>query len=312
MTMTYKTVIHPLQTKEWAEFRKDWGNEVEKVGLNYLTIHKVPFIGKLAIFEKGLAPTMESLKELISFAKEKGIFFIKLEPNVRKDTGLEKILRSQGATPGKTLFTPTTFWIDLTKTEDELLKSFSSKTRYNIKLAEKRGVSVHEDNSDEAFESYLKLQKETVTRDRFYAHNEKYHRLMWKHLKGKIAHLLVAKYNKEIITAWIVFAHDGFLYYPYGSSTHKYKNVMANNLMMWEAIKFGKKLNLKTFDLWGREPGKGFTKFKEGYNPEVVEFLGTWDLVVNWPKYILYRKAEIMRWVILRIKANLGLTKYNF
>jgi len=309
---TNKQTIHPLQTRQWADFRKDWGNKIALVEGNFLTVHKVPFIGKLAVFEKGPAPTKELINKLTSFAKEKRIFFIKLEPNIRKEEKLVKLLDDSGAVPGKTLFTPTTFWIDLTKSEDELLKSFSSKTRYNIRLAEKKGVVVKEDNSDEAFEAYLKLQKETATRDKFYAHNEKYHRLMWKHLKGTIAHLLTATYNKEIVTAWIVFAHDGFLYYPYGASTHKYKNVMASNLMMWEAIKFGKKKNLKTFDLWGREPGKGFTKFKEGYNPEVIEFLGTWDLVTNWPKYILYRKAEKLRWFILRLKANLGLTKYSF
>lgn len=303
---------HPLQTKEWADFRKDWGNEVAEVDGNYLTVHKVPLVGKVAIFEKGQTPTKDMLQRLKDFAKQNNIVFIKLEPNVRKDAGLTKLLKSSGATPGKTLFTPTTFWIDLTKSEEELLKGFESKTRYNIRLAEKRGVTVSEDNSDEAFDSYVKLQRETVTRDKFYAHNEKYHRLMWQHLKGKIAHLLVARYNSEIITAWILFAHDGFLYYPYGSSTHKYKNVMANNLMMWEAIKFGKKMNLNTFDLWGREEGKGFTKFKEGYNPEVVEFQGTWDLVINKPKYILYKNAEKLRWFYLRMKAGLGLTKYTF
>ena len=112
---------------------------------------------------------------------------------------------------------------------------------------------------------------------------------------------MVATYKGEIISAWILFAHDGFLYYPYGASTDKYKEVMANNLMMWEAIKFGKKLGLSTFDLWGREEGKGFTKFKEGYNPEVVEFIGTWDLIINKPLYYLYKIAEKIRWFILRL-----------
>lgn len=304
--------IHPLQTAEWSEFRKDWGNEVVKLNTGYLTLHKVPLLGKLGIFEKGQAPSKEMIKELKNFAKEQSLIFIKLEPNVKKENKLIDLLKASGAGAGKTLFTPTTFWIDLTKSEEELLKSFSSKTRYNIRLAQKRGVTVEEDNSEKAFEKFLELERETVNRDKFYAHNEKYFKLMWQHLKGSIAHLLVAKYNKEIITAWIVFAHDGFLYYPYGASTHKYKNVMANNLMMWEAIKFGKKLNLKTFDLWGREPGKGFTKFKEGYNPQVIEFLGTWDLVINQPFYYLYRLVESLRWFILHTKANLGLTKYDF
>lgn len=80
---------------------------------------------------------------------------------------------------------------------------------------------------------------------------------------------------------------------------------------MWEAIKFGKKLGLKTFDLWGREPGKGFTKFKEGYNPQVVEFLGTWDLVTS-PLYYPYRVAESLRWMFLRTSTKFGLAKPKF
>lgn len=75
--------------------------------------------------------------------------------------------------------------------------------------------------------------------------------------------------------------------------------------MMWEAIRLGRSLGLKTFDLWGREEGKGFTRFKEGYNPKVIEFIGSWDLVINKPLYYLYRIAEGLRWKFLRLKARL-------
>ncbi len=191
------------------------------------------------------------------------------------------------------------------------MKGFSSKTRYNIRLAQRKGVEVVEDNSDRAFKKYLELTKKTVQRQGFYAHTEKYHQLMWNYLsKSQIARLLTAKYRDEIITTWIVFVWKDFIYYPYGASSDKHKNIMANNLMMWEAIKLGKKLGLKKFDLWGREPGKGFTKFKEGYNPEVIEFLGTWDLVVNKPAYFIYRAAEAVRWPLLRLKSRL--TKPSF
>ncbi len=317
MTLTGKIgyMSHPLQTKAWETFREKWGNTTARVDSSLLTIHAIPFLNKkLAIFEKGEMPTEEMLKALTSFGRENNLIFIKLEPNyVIKKGGIacadkEKIvweIKKFGGVPGKTIFTPTTFWIDLTRSEEELMKSFSSKTRYNIRLAQKKGVKVSEDNSNEAFEKYLELMRETVQRDKFYAHSEKYHKLMWDVLhKENIAHLLVAKYNGEIVTAWILFAHDKFLYYPYGASTHKYKNIMANNLMMWEAIKFGKKHNLNTFDLWGREEGKGFTKFKEGYNPQVVEFLGTWDLIINKPMYYLYRMMEFTRWLVLRSKSK--------
>ncbi|OGM05848.1 hypothetical protein A2125_02535 [Candidatus Woesebacteria bacterium GWB1_43_5] len=316
-------MTHPLQTPVWAEFRRKWGNEVVETPFGFLTLHRLPFTShKIGMFIKGPEPSKEMLDWLKAEGKKLNVIFIKLEPNQpSSDPGSElKLLESSGSVRGKTLFTPTTFWIDLTKSEEELLASFHPKTRYNIRHAQKKGVEVLEDNSDKAFERYLSLMKETVIRDKFFAHNEKYHRLMWEILhkslilnhKSPIAHLLVAEYNHEIITAWILFECEGFLYYPYGASTHKYKNVMANNLMMWEAIRFGKRLGCHTFDLWGREPGKGFTRFKEGYNPLVIEFLGTWDLVINKKIYRAYRIAEKIRWITLRLQAELGLTKYRF
>jgi lipid II:glycine glycyltransferase (peptidoglycan interpeptide bridge formation enzyme) len=296
---------HPLQTRAWEEFRRKWGNEVVRVDGNLITLHKVPFLNKrIGVFEKGPTPTKKMLSDLREFGKRNNLIFIKLEPSVVKTESLVKTLKEGGAIPGKTLFTPTTFQIDLTRSEDELLKSFSSKTRYNIRLAERKGVTVLEDNSDEAFEKYLQLMRETVQRDKFFAHNEKYHRLMWENLKGEVAHLMVARFEGEIVVAWVLFKNDGVLYYPYGASTHKYKNVMAPNLMMWEAIRFGKKNNLDTFDLWGREEGKGFTKFKEGYNPQIVEFVGTWDLIIDKPMYYLYRMLESFRWLILRFRSR--------
>lgn len=314
-----KIATHPLQTSHWAEFRRKWGNEILDTKYGILTLHKLPFGGyKLGIFEKGPVPTKRMLAELKEVGRKDNLIFIKLEPNVpvlNQSTNLEltNLLTDSGAVRGRRIFTPTTFQIDLSQSEENLLKSFTSKTRYNIRLAERKGVKVKEDNSDKAFERYLELTRETVSRQGFYAHSEKYHRLMWQVLrKAGIAHLLTATYQKEIITTWILFVWKKFLYYPYGASTEEHKNVMANNLMMWEAIKFGKKLGLTTFDLWGREEGKGFTKFKEGYSPKVIEFLGTWDLVINKPLYWIYRIAEWIRWPTLKIAARFGLSKHRF
>jgi len=302
-----KRAIHPLQSWEWGEFREAWGNKVVRLSNFQIIFSKVPFTNfKIGTVIRGPKPTKKDIEEVINIAKKENAIFVKFEPNVLYDEKLEDEIKSFGLVRGRRLFTPTSFWIDLTKSEDELLKNFHPKTRYNIRLAQKQGVEVTEDNSDKAFEKYLELTNETSKRQGFYAHTEKYHRLMWKYLKpAGIAHLLVAKYKEEIITTWILFAFKDFLYYPYGASTDKYKNVMANNLMMWEAIRLGRSLGLKTFDLWGREEGKGFTRFKEGYNPKVIEFIGSWDLVINKPLYYLYRIAEGLRWKFLRLKARL-------
>lgn len=315
-----ENAAHPLQTWQWGEFRKKTGNELKRFDFGQITLHRIPFTPyKIAAFIKGPKPTKKMLGELKEYARKENVIFIKFEPNYQKDEKTIKLLKENGCVPGKTLFTPTTFWIDLTKNEEELLKGFHSKTRYNIRYAERHGVKVKEDNSEKAFKKYLQLTGNTVERQGFYAHSAHYHRLMWEclytHLvkqgEKPIARLLTASYKGEILTTWIVFVWKNFLYYPYGASTDKHKNVQANSLIMWEAINYGKKLGLKTFDLWGREPGKGFTKFKEGYNPKIIEFLGTWDLPTNflyWP----YRIAEVLRWTLLRTRAKLGLIKPKF
>jgi len=314
-----KIATHPIQTWEWGEFRQEWGNEVLYTEHGLLTLHRMLKTKyKLATFLRGPKPTQKMLTDLKKIAKENNLIFIKMEPNFAMIPGQDRddtvaLLKAHGAVKGKTFFTPTSFWIDLTRPEEDLLKSFKGKTRYNIRLAKKKGVTVVEDNSTKAFNSHINLTRETVRRQRFFSHNGRYHRLMWKHLratKSPIAHLLVAKYKKEILATWILFKWKDTLYYPYGASSEKHKNVMAQNLMMWEAIRFGKRRGLMTFDLWGREPGKGFTNFKEGYNPEVVEFIGTWDLVVNPTMYKLYKAADIARWAALRTKSKF--TNPNF
>jgi lipid II:glycine glycyltransferase (peptidoglycan interpeptide bridge formation enzyme) len=314
-----KIASHPVQTSFWGEFRKEWGNEVVYTKYGLVTLHKVPFSNlKVAIFEKGPTPTKAMVVYLKELAKEKKIIFIKLEPNSSKiklgEVQFKKILQllqKNGAVRGKTLFTPTTFWLNLTLSEEEILKSFKGKTRYNVRLAQKKGVEVVEDNSDKAFDNYLKLTRQTVKRQGFYAHNELYHRLMWKHMrKAGIAHLLVAKHGKDILTTWIIFHWRDYIYYPYGAWSGIKQNLQPNSLMMWEAIKLGKKLGASTFDLWGREEGKGFTKFKEGFNPQVVEFIGSWDLVIDKPAYLLYRFIDTLRWIILRTKSRFAKSSF--
>lgn len=329
-----KLASHPVQSWEWGDFRQENGNTVVRVGLfdhstrghaqtaghgkivegHQLTIHKLPHTShKLAMLLKGPLPSIEVIKFLKEFSKGEKIIFVRMEPNTKHTQGRVEYLKRGGAVKGRRFFTPETFVIDLTKSEEDLLKSFRPKTRYNIRLAQRHGVEVSEENSEGAFEKYLALTDQTAKRQNFFAHTDSYHKLMWKHLhKAGVAHLLTAKYKNETLASWILFVWHDTLYYPYGASSEKHKNVMAAKLMMWEAIKFGKKMGLKKFDLWGKEEGRGFTRFKEGYNPEVVEFVGTWDLVVNRKLYRIYKTAETLRWAFLKLPLPLPLPKPQF
>ena len=88
---------------------------------------------------------------------------------------------------------------------------------------------------------------------------------------------------------------------------------MASNLMMWEAIKLGKKHGCKMFDMWGsmgpepdqRDPWYGFHRFKQGYGGQLTEFVGTYDLVVNKLPYRIYTLADKLRWMGLKLLAKL-------
>jgi lipid II:glycine glycyltransferase (peptidoglycan interpeptide bridge formation enzyme) len=319
---------HPLQSYEWGEFRENTGVKVIRRGIFeknqlidgfQLTIHPIPHTPwHLGYLPKSKLPTKELIRELQNIGKEENCVAIQLEPNVIKDKNTEHQLHDLGLRASvHPLFTKYTFLLDLTKSEEELLQNMHSKTRYNIRVAQKHDVIVTEDNSKEAFEAYIQLTHETTTRQRFYAHSESYHRQQWEilphtHEKEKLtSHLLTAKYNQKILTAWIVFMFHDTLYYPYGASTNKHREVMANNLIMWEAIRFGKKHGLKSFDMWGAadveqpepsHPYYGFHRFKQGYGATYTEFVGSYDLVIHPLLYKLYAVADKARWFLLRLK----------
>mgnify|MGYP001587663489 CR=1 FL=1 len=329
-------VFHPLQAFEWGQFRKKTDVNVIRRGVveknkvinpYQITVHQTPgfpyFIG---YFPKGELPSKELLNELEQNGKANKLSFIQLEPNV--EIGNWKLeIGNSGLRPAfHPLFTKYTFILDLAKTEDELLKNMHHKTRYNIKLSQKHGVEVRIDNSDKAFEQYLKLTKQTTERQKFYAHGEEYHKLMWSTLRSSTieqlsnqtidlnklqAHLLVATYNKKTLVTYILFTFKDTLYYPYGASTDEHREVMASSGAMWEAIRFGKKLGLKKFDMWGAanipnpkhsDPYYGFHRFKEGFGASLIEFVGSYDLVINPLNYRLLTVADKIRWAYLRMK----------
>ncbi len=306
------SVNHPLQSESWEEFRKKTGIKTITINGILITIHKIPYVSwTIGYIPKGPLPDKEMILELKRIGKEEKCIFIQLEPDVLAISNFKFQISNLGLRPAAhPLFTKYTFILDLTKSEEELLKAMHPKTRYNIKIALKHDVKIIEDNSDEAFEEYLKLTKQTTKRQGFYAHTEEYRRLMWTTLKNKIAHLFLAKYKEKTLVAWILFIYKDTLYYPYGASSTLHRETMASNLMMWEVIKFGKKLGLKKFDMWGslsanpdkNDPWYGFHRFKEGYGSKLIEFVGSFDLVIIPFLYQVYKILDKVRWTFLKIK----------
>lgn len=328
-----QVVHHPLQTWEWGEFRKKTGLKVERIGFFengtltkaiQVSFHPIPVLGGTAGYlPKSFMPDDEQIAALKQLGSAQRAVFIKLEPDVAHPSDsatsfrqIDQFLQDNGAQPGRPLFTRYTFEIDLTKSEDELFAQLQSKTRYNVRLAIKKGVTIQEATSEAGLEEYLAILKETTKRQGFYAHTDSYYRTMWQTLGNSgMMRIFHAVYQEKVLVAWVVFLFDNVLYYPYGASRSENRDVMASNLMMWEMMRFGKQNGCRSFDLWGAlsqtpkksHPWYGFHKFKEGYGGTHMEFLGSYDLVLVPSTYKLFRIGESIRWKLLRLKTKLGI-----
>ncbi len=315
-----KLADHVIQSWEWGEFRKSTGLDLVRLGhfegnkmvrAYQLTFHPVPIFGKtIGYFPKGPMPDGDMIKALTDLGKRKNAAYIKIEPfEQASGQAHEKLLKLGLVESKKSLFTKYNFIIDLSKTQEELMASFSQKTRYNIGVAQRKGVEVYESQEDADFEIYLKLYFDTTTRQKYFGHTPQYHKNVWKTLKGaNMCRLLIAKYQGIPLVAWMLFNFGNTIYYPYGGSSKEHREVMASNLVCFKAIELGKRMGHKYFDMWGAlgpdakesDPWFGFHKFKVGYGPIQVEYIGTYDLVITNSLYKTLNIADQVRWKLLR------------
>jgi lipid II:glycine glycyltransferase (peptidoglycan interpeptide bridge formation enzyme) len=328
-----RLVKHPVQTWEWGDFQVGEGHKVYRLGVfdkekmvsaYSVSFHQIPHTDySIGTILRGPAVDEEMLTNIRKIAADEKAVFVKFEPDVYQKTfdannnpsSLEVNLDfPEFKISPKVAFYPYSYVVDLTKTEDQLLTAMHPKTRYNIKIANRYGVKVYEKTDDEGFKTYLDLLFETTKRQGFYLHSRSYHENLWKILKPTgMVHIMLSEYQGQVLSAFMLFTLKDKLFYPYGSSLAVHKEVMAQNLLMWETIKFGKSLGLKTFDMWGSlgpdaretDNGYGFHRFKQGYGGQLVQFVGTYDLIINSRLYQLYNFIDKYRWQLLHFKAKI-------
>lgn len=309
------SATHIMQSWQWGDFRKKMGQTVLRYGLYeglklikvfQITLHPIPFTRYfVGYLPKGIFPDKELLENLRKIGQKYSCAFIKLEPNIELDDKQHSIsnIPKEFIKSPKSLFPKHNFIIDLTQSEEELLKNMHPKTRYNINVAKKHRVKIEQKTDNEGFDIFLRLYLETTKRQGFFGHNENYHRQFFNQFKDSgMARILIAsykpppKFEKTPLAAWMLVNFKDTIYYIYGGSSIEYKQVMANNLIAWEAIRLGKKLGLQKFDMWGalgedadlKDPWFGFHSFKKGYGGKLIEYIGTFDLIFNRPIYIVF------------------------
>ncbi len=312
--------IHPLQSWQWGQAREQMGIDVLRIGdfknekltnTFQITFHKLPYLNySIGYLPRSVLPSKDMLNFMYKYAKQNRIIFIKSEPYEKKKSKLE-ILHSKLTTSPHPLFPNWTQIVDLTQTEQQLLAKMHPKTRYNIRLAQKKEVTVREVNNEEGFAIFANLYFKTTKRQHYFGHDYNYHKILWDNLKANLAHLLIAFYKDTPLAAYELFYFQQTLYYPYGGTLDQHRNLMASNLLMWEAIRLGKRLGASKFDLWGSLSPKysstphswaGFTRFKEGYGGDFIELMGSFDLIAQPSLYKLYNSVHQLREIYLQFK----------
>ncbi len=297
-----KIVEHPMQTWEWGEARKKMGIEVVKIRedntIYQMTVHPIPHTRfSIGYIPRSPSPSERAVQKFYDEGKKRNLIFIKIEPYVsygehfKFNVSSLKLVKSSHP-----LFPEWTQTLSLKPTEEELIIKMKSKTRYNIRLAEKKGVTIKLMDTDEGFGIFSKLYFETCKRQKYHGHTPSYHKTIWDSLKQSQAHVLIAFLDGVPLAAYELLMFKKRIYYLYGGSSLEHKNVMAPNLLMWEAIRLGKKWGAEVFDMWGSlpqnynhsHPWAGFTRFKEGYGTEFTHLAAGYDLVINPVLYPLY------------------------
>lgn len=261
------------QSEEWAKVKEFWKNEIVivedenkniKASMSIL-IRKLPIFGNIMYVPRGPIGEIndeETLKKLTikmkEVAKKYKAFVIIIEPNVKKEnkefSNLVKKLgykiNSKAVKFDQEIQARHNFRLNLeNKTEDEIFKNFASKTRYNVRLASKKGVTVEEKN-EAGIEEFYELMKETGKRDNFRTRPKEYFQKILKEFPYETK-IYIAYYEKEPISAIMPIIYGNKMWYLYGASSNKHRNLMSTYLLQWEMIKLAIKNNCKVYDFRG-------------------------------------------------------------
>lgn len=272
-----------LQSTIWMDFQKALGRKVWQVGsVNVIKYNLL--LGKSYLYAPRCGENFLSddfLKKIREIAKKENAIFFKIEL-LRQAQG-RPFRKSTNIQPRKTLV------LDITKSEKKLLVKMHHKTRYNIRLAERKNIKIRKDK--EGFEEFWKLLQQTTKRDGFRPHPKEYYKKM---LEISGVELFTATFKKKVIAANIVVFYKKTAIYLHGASDYKYRNLMAPYLLQWHQILEAKKRDCTEYDFWGIDEKKwpGVTRFKKGFNGKEVIYLGAYDLIFQPIWYRIYKVAK--------------------
>jgi len=348
---------HFLQTGEWAQVKAAYGwkpmpfiwtdnnQVVAAVMILKKQVISRGFAARLCVLYCPKGPLMDwsneplrqrVLDDLQAFAKKQGAIFLKVDPDIVLGTGIPGSEDAHEDNRGQVVLSDlkrrgwifssdqiqfrNTVLLDLSASEDVMLARMKQKTRYNVRLAEKKGVAVRAGTLADVPMLY-KMYAETSVRDGFVIRDEGYYKTVWETFMKQSAVVkeqttfsdqpsaepLIAEVEGQPVAAIFVFYFAGRAYYVYGMSREAHREKMPTYLLQWEAMKRAKSRGCSIYDLWGApdefneaDSMWGVYRFKEGLGGQVVRTLGAWDFAPNplWYKMyseIIPRVLDVMR-----------------
>lgn len=310
-----------LQSWEWGEFQKSLDRRIIRIAAMgtagdikaaaLMIQHDLHFDYSYLYCPRGpigynLRPKeLEAfLNEISNVARQEKYFMVKADP--AWITGNEDLLIDNGFRKSEHEVQPKcSFIIDLQKNEDELLARMKQKTRYNINLANKKGVVVRASIELADIEQFWQLVRQTSERSSFKPHTKEYYK---KQFETFVSHntiqLYLAEYENKVIAAIMVAYFGKFATYLHGASSDLYRDVMAPYALQWQAIQDAKKSGILFYDFGGvngetysNKKWSGITRFKVGFNElqKPTEYVGCFEKVINPVIYSAYKFVKQIR-----------------
>ena len=307
------------QSLEWARVKTSWKREVilaedenkKIIGSLMVWVRKIPIFGNIMYSARGPIcdiHDMEVLQQLTEGAKELAkkynAIVLRIEPDIKgDDEDFKNIMLQLGfsikddAKNFREEIQPRyVFRLDTKgKTEDEIFKAFHQKTRYNVRLATKKGVTIKEGNKED-LKDFHKIMVTTGIRDGFITRPLEYFEKMYDELGPKHMKVLLAYYEGKPIAGVIPIMYGNKTWYLYGASSNEHRNLMPNYLLQWEMIKIALSRKSDIYDLRGvpgiADNSNGLYRMKKGFGAEYTEFVGEVYMPYKPMMYNLYKVSE--------------------
>jgi peptidoglycan pentaglycine glycine transferase (the first glycine) len=332
-----------LQAWEWGLVKADGGDwrplrlaafngKSEIVAGISILARQLPLVGTLYYAPRGpiLADWSDSglLGELLGAVKERaktdGAMLLKIDPAIPSDRAgsldiLEKFgfqrpagqdAQGFGGTQPRAVMV---LEVD-GKTDDDLLSVFKPQCRRNVRIAEKKGVTVVAEATREHLKPFYEILQVTAKRDGFTVRPFRYYEVLWDNLvENGLGRLFLTQFEGQYLSGALCFVTGDKCWYVYGASSNENRNVMPNYAMQWSMIRWARDIGCKTYDFRGVAPVKpgeesspdaehlqGLNRFKEGFGAQFVEYIGELDLPLDPARYWLWTRAKPAAQGVLR------------